>query len=323
MITDKMTIGEVADLPEFSNFCRFLMNCRLKTWDKIKKMSLADAGMPYKDNHILEGLQNMEQHIKNGIKVDYSFWTPKEIEEEPDRIDTKLFYFPGVEEAPFVLIFSGGGYQSVCSIFEGIPAAAKLNKEGYNVFVLSYRVRQKKLFPKPIEDAARALKFILDNSDMFQTSKKYAVMGFSAGGHLAAECGTTNIGFLAKGLPAPSAILLCYAVIDPRLIYASKSKSSEKFSDSVRDIDGSFDEYVVTLHMDNTFPPTCIWQCEDDDVCGIEHYEVMCKALEELKIPHEGFTYLEGGHGLVNYHSDESELWIYRMISFLKKIIPA
>jgi hypothetical protein len=58
-----------------------------------------------------------------------------------------------------LVVCAGGGYMGVCSAVEGYPVAARFNDLGYDVFLLTYRVSEKKIMPKPVDDLAAALKF--------------------------------------------------------------------------------------------------------------------------------------------------------------------
>lgn len=90
-----------------------------------------------------------------------------------------------------MILCSGGGYNSVCNVMEGFPAAKQFHKLGITAFVLNYRVADKDLFPAPLEDLAQAYRYIEAHAQAFQVDMEdYAVCGFSAGGHLAAEWGT-------------------------------------------------------------------------------------------------------------------------------------
>ena len=141
----------------------------------------------------------------------YDIYTDEEKAKEPDKDNTKLFFFPGKPGKPFMLVCAGGGYATVCSFLEGFPVAARLNRMGYNAFVLSYRVNEVGLLPKPTEDVAAALRLIFANADKFQVStENYAVAGFSAGGHVTGSWGTNYLGYPRFGMPKPALLVLAY-----------------------------------------------------------------------------------------------------------------
>src|SRR5699024_8142662 len=80
----------------------------------------------------------------------------------------------------------GGGY-SFCSEREGEPIALNFLAQGYHTGVLRYHVGDKRSFEKSLEDAQKALLKIQDLATIWKIDEnKIAVIGFSAGGHLAA-----------------------------------------------------------------------------------------------------------------------------------------
>ena len=79
-------------------------------------------------------------------------------------------------------------------------------------------------------------------------------MGFSAGGHLAAECATTNFGVVKDGLPAPSAMLLCYPAIDVTLI--GGNGLADRMIKSLTIQNDRLEKYCVNLHLHNNYPPS-------------------------------------------------------------------
>lgn len=67
------------------------------------------------------------------------------------------------KEAPFVVICPGGGYEMVAAEIEGDPYAKKLNAFGYSAIVLYYHTKAGAQAPQPMDDLARAIRYILDN----------------------------------------------------------------------------------------------------------------------------------------------------------------
>lgn len=148
-------------------------------WDKSIAAHLNSDTNPYEVARVLRGLNRIVELADDGRQVAYDIWDEADCIRDPTRRNTKLFFFPGRPGAPFVIAISGGGYQSVCHQMEGFPLAPELNDAGYNVFVLSYRVRVEPLMPRPIDDLNRAVRFVLGNSTQFNVAKNYAVIGFS------------------------------------------------------------------------------------------------------------------------------------------------
>jgi hypothetical protein len=75
-----------------------------------------------------------------GRTVFYDIYTDAEMNAEPSRRNTGLFFFRGTPGAPFAVIAPGGGFVYVGSLHEGFPHAVEISNRGYNAFVLKYRV---------------------------------------------------------------------------------------------------------------------------------------------------------------------------------------
>lgn len=330
-----LTYEEAEALPEFAELAGYLMVCRPSTRDRIKALPIVSAvsnsGSKVAQDRILRGLERVREVVRSGTSLSLRIWDEAECREDATRSDVRLFRFPACSDgsrgpqrqrAPWVLIIPGGGYQSVCNAFEGFPAAAELNLAGYSAFVLSYRVRMDGLMPRPIDDVARAVDYVRSHAVELGVGEgaPYAVMGFSAGGHLAAEWGTTNHGYRVYDQLKPAALILCYAPIDVRLSLSSEGERNP----FVRSLIGGRNlekvgEYSVNLHMDDEYPETFIWQCRDDEVVSIENLEIMQRRLAELGIPHEALEFGRGGHALMKPHDEESDNWMSRVLPFLRE----
>lgn len=313
-ITEEITFGELAGMPGFDRFPRFIMECRDSTWEKLKRIKIGTFSP-----NVVEGIRYAAQLMNAGHCLDYCFRSEEELMRHPDMRNTRLFHFPGKEGAPFILVCPGGGYQSVCSFSEGYPAAKRLNSVGFHVFILSYRVRQNALGCKAIDDLAAALRWILAQKKELKVSERFAVMGFSAGGHLAAESCTDNFGLKSYGLPYPKAVILCYAAIDLRL--DGDIETAHKMRKSLTGGEYGIEEFCVNLHIDENFPPTFAWQCMDDDVVPIDNLYILESKLSKLQIPHITRSYCSGGHGLTKPHEAEADCWIDATIEFLTKYL--
>lgn len=318
-VTMDMTFGEIALLPEFSGFGEHLMLCRPTTWDRMWNTKIVDPGIegsnPYAIERVLRGLNRIVELVDAGEQFAYDFWDEAECIRDPTRRATKLFFFPGKPSAPFILVISGGGYQSVCHQMEGFPVAPELNDAGYNVFVLSYRVRIDPLMPRPLDDVNRAINYILENAARFNVANRYGVIGFSAGGHLTAEWGTENKGFAHYGCLPPEALVLGYAPID---LHDSEGAPDQRFLNSICGGAGreSIDDYCIDRHVWKGYPPTYLWQCEDDDVVPPDNQEKMVNALDAFGISHSEDMYARGGHALMKPHEPEVDHWCTEAIKF-------
>ena len=89
------------------------------------------------------------------------------------------------------LICPGGGYRSLCADYEGRDVARWLNRLGITAAVLHYHVGAAARHPRPFQDGAAAAALLRDGSAEYRFAPdRLGVMGFSAGGHLAAMLAT-------------------------------------------------------------------------------------------------------------------------------------
>ena len=101
--------------------------------------------------------------------------------------------FGNIPKRPGILVLPGGGYQ-MCSDREADPVAFPYLKAGYQVFVLRYSVKKDALWPQPLEDYDAAMDLIRSRAQEWKLyPDKIAVIGFSAGGHLAGEIGRAHV----------------------------------------------------------------------------------------------------------------------------------
>jgi acetyl esterase/lipase len=102
---------------------------------------------------------------------------------------------PAVANGTSVVIFAGGGYVRLAIDNEGYDLARWLNTRGVAAFVVKYRM-QEYGFPAPLLDGQRAVRLVRKSAkDWGLDPNKIGVIGFSAGGHLAASV-TTRFDFV-------------------------------------------------------------------------------------------------------------------------------
>ena len=181
---------------------------------------------------------------------------------------------PNMKIRPAVLVCPGGGYNS-CSDREAEPVAMAFLAQGYNAFVLRYSVgKGKAAFPRPLEDAEAALELIRMNAGKWSVDKnKIAVIGFSAGGHLAAA-------LAAMGRVRPNAVILGYPCI--------LSSIGDVLVEPVPSI---------TDYVDAKTPPAFIFASSEDTCVPIENSLAFATALDKAKVPFEMHIFEKGNHG--------------------------
>ena len=209
-----------------------------------------------------------------------------------------LCYYPAENKttSATVLIFAGGGY-SHRSAHEGEGYAEKMNSWGMDAFVLEYRVNPH-LFPFPLLDARRAMRFIRARAKDFGIDpEKIAVMGSSAGGHLAALLSTYRDTILGEGVDAtdnlsamPNMQILAYPVID---IAGHPGSFEMLLGDNI----SKHGEVTPTNLVTDKTPPAFIWHTSTDPTVDINNTFRYASALHEAGVHMEMHVYPIGAHG--------------------------
>ncbi|MBU1315834.1 MAG: alpha/beta hydrolase [Alphaproteobacteria bacterium] len=159
---------------------------------------------------VLGGLNRMIEDVAAGRQVFYDIHTEAAKRADPSKENTGLFFFRGRPGAPFAIVSPGGGFAYVGSVHEGFPYAVEINRQGYNVFVLKYRVGQGGRVAT--EDLAAAISYIFRNSEILNVAiEGYSVWGSSAGARMAASIGSHGVAaFGGDALPKPAAVVMAY-----------------------------------------------------------------------------------------------------------------
>ena len=199
-----------------------------------------------------------------------------------------------------VVIFTGGGY-SHRGVHEAEPYALRLNQMGLWAFVVDYSVAP---YGHPVQlgQARRAVSYVRFNADKFGiNSNKIAVMGSSAGGHLAALCATSKEQFVYNATDEiggtdyrPNAQILCYPVTD-----------EDSHNGSYENLIGrkKFRKYksqaVNPIHLaDKDTPMAFIWHTSSDEFVDVKGSYRYAARLSEHGVSVEMHIYPIGTHGL-------------------------
>jgi acetyl esterase/lipase len=229
-----------------------------------------------------------------------------------DRIVTRIghpqmtVFRPARPNGAAVLVMPGGGYIRVVIDKEGFEVGRRLAAAGVTAFVLRYRLpRDGWAAPAdaPLADAQRALRLIraraaTDGLD----PQRVAVLGFSAGGHLAASL-STRFGAqvyapvdAADRLSArPDLCGLGYPVLDlAPAIWHRGSSEALLGANATAEMRAA---YSPNRHVTAAMPPTFIFHAADDPSVPVENSLALFATLRAAKVPAELHVFEEGGHG--------------------------
>lgn len=184
-----------------------------------------------------------------------------------------------------VIICPGGGYFLLTTYNEGTFFAQHLAKNGIAAFVLKNRMPAG-VHQIPLEDADRAMELVVQNAKKWGVdTAQIGVMGFSAGGHLAATLST-------MGARRPAFSVLFYPVISMREGITHEGSREQLFGDlPLREY------YSAELRVDRQTPPALLLHCQDDSAVGVANSWLYAQGLGRFKTPATVVIYPKGGHG--------------------------
>lgn len=228
------------------------------------------------------------------------------------------------ENAPCIVICPGGGYSILAATHEGTDVANELNKYGIHVFLLYYRIPdpKKQVDPTiaPIQDAQMALRTVRSNAKKWGIDpNKVGIMGFSAGGHLAASASNlfkTDFLNLKDGVNLrPDFSILIYPVISFRDFghLGSKNQLLGKFQSEER-----IHLFSIEEQISKESPPAFLIHAADDEAVPVKNTLVYTQKLADLKISVESKIYAAGGHGFGMINKTSQEKWLDLLIHWME-----
>lgn len=178
---------------------------------------------------------------------------------------------------PAVLVFPGGGYKQIVIQKEGTKVAQWLNENGIAAFVLKYRLDP----VEALQDAQRALSFVRSKAKEYNVNpEKIGVIGFSAGGHLAANLAT-------------------HYSKDSMVDYTDSISCKPNFAILVYAYFGAVSGFPTPLYkfVDRDTPPSFLVHAIDDKSVPVEQSVDFYSSLRRAGVPCELHVYEKGGHG--------------------------
>ncbi len=223
-------------------------------------------------------------------------------------------YLSEDKNAPVILVCPGGGYKMVCTFREGHPVAKFFQEQGYNAFVLRYRVKNKAHYPHPLEDIARALVEIKDRYNL--SLDNYSLCGFSAGGHMCALFGVKDYGYKKYNLPKPNLLMLVYPVIS--LEKKITHRTTRKYFAGDEDKE-ALEIGNIYHHVTPDYPRTFIWRGDIDRSVKHVNSDLMIDELLKHNVPCKYFKYGKVGHGVGLAEKTIAKEWPYEAVKFWKE----
>ncbi len=228
-----------------------------------------------------------------------------------------------------VIICPGGGYQILAWNHEGTNFGEWFAARGITAFVLKYRLPQADMFTekqiRPLQDAQQSFRYIRKNARKYDIDvNKVGIMGFSAGGHLAATASThfgTQVGEIVdENLSVrPDFSLLIYPVVSFNDKFGHSGSRKNLIGPELKIAD--MDEYSNELHVSADTPPAFLVHANDDGVSA-DNSLAYVSALRVNNVEAELHLYTKGGHGfgLATKKEGPVQTWTLRLEEWLKQM---
>ena len=215
-------------------------------------------------------------------------------------------YRPARPDGSALLSLPGGGYQFLSVQNEGLDVAQRFNALGTTVFILVYRLPGEGWGNRhlvPLQDAQRAMRLIRARAGELNVDPaRLGIVGFSAGGHLAADLAVAHAEpayapfDAADRLSArPAFAGLVYPVVSlrPRGAHRGSMEALLGASPSAALVDAR----SPLLRVGAETPPSFLVHAVDDNVVPVENSLDWLAACRTAKVPAEAHVFAEGGHG--------------------------
>jgi acetyl esterase/lipase len=216
---------------------------------------------------------------------------------------------PAHKTGAAVLVCPGGGYHILAMDLEGTEVCGWLNSLGVTAVLLKYRVPQRNGLAKhaaALQDAERALGLVRHRAaDWGVDPKRIGVLGFSAGGHLAAVLSAQT---QARGYP----------IVDAADEMSCRPDFTILVYPAYLTVKEENDRIAPELEVSTNTPPTFMCMAEDDSVRveNVLHYAL---ALRKANVPLELHIYPTGGHGYgLRPTAEAATTWPQRAAEWLR-----
>ncbi|MCL6523970.1 MAG: alpha/beta hydrolase [Thermoflavifilum sp.] len=235
-------------------------------------------------------------------------------------------YFPDSNRATgtAIIVCPGGGYTILAIQHEGYDVAEALRQWGITAFVLKYRLPDDRIMIDksigPLQDAQRAIQLVRENAANWHINPhQIGIMGFSAGGHLAAMAGTR---FQEAFIPNPQRVslrpdfmILCYPVIS--MTDSLTHMGSREHLLGAHPTAQQIKDFSAEMQVSSQTPPTFIMQSTADPGVKVGNSVAMYLSLHAHNVPVEMHLYEKGPHGFGMHNPDTPDQWMDRLHNWL------
>lgn len=205
-----------------------------------------------------------------------------------------------------VIICPGGGYSVIVYEGEGVSTAKELARNGVTAFVLKYRLPSDSTMKDktigPLQDVQQAIKMVRERAKEWNLDPgKIGIMGFSAGGHLAATGATHFKQALIENKNntslRPDFQVLAYPVISMRDSLAHRDSRTKLLGE--KPSADAINDFSNELQVTSDTPPAYITFATDDKLVDVDNGISYYEALRHHNVDVEMHLYSKGGHGFI------------------------
>ena len=229
-----------------------------------------------------------------------------------------IYKADGQNTGKAVVIIPGGGYELVAMYHEGYELAELLSKNGITAAVLKYRIPNPKSSNEPhlvpLTDGRKALRMMHEKAEAYGiNSDEIGVIGFSAGGHLAAV-----LGLWVSDEPDenPDFTGLIYGVTN--LSEGNKNWLESNLYHRKLTEEEIPKNTLLNLVTEDT-PQAFLVHAIDDDSCSLEESTLYMQKLVEHRVLVEAHIFPKGGHGFgTGRASDGTNQWVPLFVNWVK-----
>lgn len=217
-------------------------------------------------------------------------------------------YLPEKPNGQMVIVCPGGGYAFVSSFNEGIYVADWMTRQGIAVAVVKYRLPNGH-WTVPLTDVQNTFRYCRAHAQEWGVDQ-IGVIGFSAGGHLAASATTLYTDRATR----PDFSILIYPVIslDWKVSHGGtrtnllgpdekwlgrEGKTFEQWEADKAMLESLVDKYSLQNNVSADTPPVFLAHSSDDTTVPVENSILFYRALRANKVPAEMHIFPKGGHG--------------------------
>lgn len=258
----------------------------------------------------------------------------RERDEPNTEVDTLTFdvsvpsltvFLPSPEKSngTAVIICPGGGYHVLLTKREGLDVAREFTKLGVAAFVLQYRLPNDEIMVDksigPLQDAQQAICLVREKAGVWKIDPaKVGIMGFSAGGHLAATAGT-HFEHNYVDNPRNTSLRPDFMLLINPVISMTDGIGHTGSRDNLLGNTPSIEQIYIfsnELQVDSLTPPTFLVHSDPDVVVPVENSMYFYQALHKHNVVAGLHIYSKGEHGFLTAPSFDE--WFGRCIYWME-----